>query len=102
MCGKQIMTLNLFLLLVSLLTISYCDDGDEKAFKVLHNCPRIHKAWHLSTTEEQNLFIEAFHILNKQGKITRFGSAHHQLVSSYQAHWSSSFFAWHRYLMWEV
>ena len=96
-------TPNLLLALLSFFIIAFCDNGDYKAFKELHDeCPRIHKAWHLSTPQERDLYIKAYHRLNEQHKIARFAETHHNLIDSEQAHASSAFFAWHRYYIWEV
>ena len=101
---KCYQTLYLLLTILSLLTtIVFCDSGDYGAFKVLHDeCPRVHKAWHLTTPQERELFIKAFHRLNEQHKIARFAKAHHNLINNEQAHYSSALFVWHRYFIWEV
>eukprot|EP00485_Elphidium_margaritaceum_P001109 CAMPEP_0202697796 /NCGR_PEP_ID=MMETSP1385-20130828/11103_1 /ASSEMBLY_ACC=CAM_ASM_000861 /TAXON_ID=933848 /ORGANISM="Elphidium margaritaceum" /LENGTH=625 /DNA_ID=CAMNT_0049354343 /DNA_START=41 /DNA_END=1918 /DNA_ORIENTATION=- len=67
----------------------------------IYSCPRTRKAWHLSTDDERSLFINAMHKLNAEGKIAHFGSAHHNELDQTQAHGTSEFFAWHRYLLWE-
>lgn len=68
----------------------------------IYSCPRVRKAWHLISDEERQQFISGIHKLNEQGKIKHFGLTHHHIVDSAQAHLTAEFFAWHRYLLWEV
>ena len=68
----------------------------------LDECPRIHKAWHLTTQHEKDLYIAAIHKLNDQGKLARFSTTHHFLIDSEQSHYTAAFFPWHRYFIWEV
>ena len=68
----------------------------------IYSCPRVHKACHLTTEEEKQLFISGVHKLNNEGKLKYFGLAHQNIVDQAQAHDTSEFFAWHRYFLWEV
>ena len=84
--------------LSALLTITSITYGDTE----LDECPRIHKAWHLTTSEEKDLYISAMHKLNDEGKLSRFATTHHFLIDSEQSHYTAAFFPWHRYFIWEV
>ena len=81
-------------LIISLTNICYSNKGKK--------CPRVHKAWHLSTDQERQLFIDGYHKLNEQGKIARLSDAYRQILNLMQGQWTSAFFAWHRYFNWEV
>eukprot|EP01084_Bolivina_argentea_P230600 389030_1 len=82
-------------LLCSLLILSYIVQSD------IYSCPRIRKAWHLTTEKEKQLYINGIHRLNDQDKFKHFGSTHHHIVDSAQAHGTAEFFAWHRYFLFE-
>ena len=70
--------------------------------KLDNSCGRIHKAWHLIDDSEKELFISAIHKLNDQGKLSYFSLTHHFLIDSHQSHYSSAFFPWHRYFIYQV
>ena len=88
--------LYVFVLYITIQSLIATDDYD------IYSCPRVRKAWHLLSDEERQLYISGFHIVNGQGKLKHFGLTHHQLVDQDQAHYTSEFFAWHRYFVWEV
>eukprot|EP00484_Ammonia_sp_Unknown_P020004 CAMPEP_0197030500 /NCGR_PEP_ID=MMETSP1384-20130603/9728_1 /TAXON_ID=29189 /ORGANISM="Ammonia sp." /LENGTH=623 /DNA_ID=CAMNT_0042459871 /DNA_START=16 /DNA_END=1887 /DNA_ORIENTATION=+ len=67
----------------------------------IYSCPRVHKAWHLTTEDERQMYITAVHRLNEQGKLKLFGLTHQNFIDQIQAHNTAEFFAWHRYLLWE-
>ena len=88
--------LHLLLLSAILLLTNASDQEDPQ------ECTRLHKAWHLTTDKEKQLYISALHQLNEQGKLARFSTTHHYITDSEQAHFTAAFFAWHRYFIWEV
>ena len=86
--------------IISLLCFHLSDSIDS--IKSDNECGRHRKAWHLLSSEERNQFISGFHKLNDLGKIRVFSGVHYMYDNYRQAHSTSAFFAWHRYIIWEL
>ena len=89
---------SLLRLLYALLLITSITYGDTAP----DECPRIHKAWHLTTRHEKDLFISGVHRLNDDGKLPQLTETHHYMIDQEQSHYTAAFFPWHRYFIWEV
>eukprot|EP00483_Globobulimina_turgida_P011941 UN11963 len=68
-------------------------------------CGRHRKPWHLSTTEEQMLYVRGFKELRNNGQLEVFIDAHHLAdtpISFADVHYTAEFFPWHSYFLTEL
>jgi len=58
-------------------------------------------AWHLLSDEDKLIYIDALHELNNRGIINILSETHNQVINRMQAHYTSAFFPWHRFFLFE-
>ena len=61
------------------------------------SCSRHREPWHLTSEENQQLYIDGFKALNDNGKLTIFNTVHRDDAE----HGNTAFNPWHRYFLWE-
>ena len=62
-------------------------------------CGRIRKEWNTLAQSERNLYINGMLELAKQGKLKKFSEQHGETRAGAQAHGTSAFLPWHRYVL---
>eukprot|EP01084_Bolivina_argentea_P118909 210921_1 len=68
-------------------------------------CDRHRKPWHLSTYDEQMLYVRAYQQLRNNGQLDTFIEAHHLAdtpIAFADVHFTAQFFPWHSYFLTEI
>ena len=65
---------------------------------VTPGCPRIRKEWNTATQTERDLYITGMIKLANAGRLSLFTQQHGELLAEDQAHGTSAFLPWHRYV----
>ena len=62
-------------------------------------CARIRKEWNTLDQSERNLYINGLLALSNAGKLKKFTEQHGETAAEAQAHGTSAFLSWHRYVV---
>ena len=63
-----------------------------------NSCPRIRREWNTLDQSERDLYINGLLTLSRNGVLDKFTEQHGQAEAEAQAHGTSGFLTWHRFV----